>query len=142
MGSLIDGARAWRFYIAGCTEAQLCMPLSTPNLQTTLGVLSVVQTSNSTPTEFSINYFGVKLISRWLKRKVTERGEGRRVRVPGLREFVATADSEASNAENPCFEEKADAEVPPDAPGGLDMAPMEHVDVEEVEKDDPDVHFK
>ena len=35
--SLIDGARAWRFYIACCTEARLCMPLRTPNLQTTLG---------------------------------------------------------------------------------------------------------
>jgi len=29
MGSLIDGARAWQFYIAGCTEARLCMPLRT-----------------------------------------------------------------------------------------------------------------
>ena len=40
MGSLIDGARAWRFYIAGCTEARLCMPLRTLNLQTTLGSVS------------------------------------------------------------------------------------------------------
>ena len=37
MGSLIDGARAWRFFIAGCTEARLCVPLKTPNLLTTLG---------------------------------------------------------------------------------------------------------
>jgi len=27
MGRFIDGARARRFYIAGCTEARLCMPL-------------------------------------------------------------------------------------------------------------------
>ena len=37
MGSLIDGARAWRFFIAGCTEVRLCMPLRTPNLLMTLG---------------------------------------------------------------------------------------------------------
>ena len=29
MGSLIDGAHAWRYFIAGCTEARLCMPLKT-----------------------------------------------------------------------------------------------------------------
>ena len=115
MGSLIDGARAWRFYIAGCTEARLCMSLRTPNLQTTLRFCQWYRTSNSTPTRFSINSFGVKLIFRRLKRKVTERGEGRRVRMSGLGEFVATADSEASDAESPCFEGNAGAEIPPDA---------------------------
>ena len=82
------------------------------------GVLSWYKTSNSTPTGFSINSFGLKLISRRLKRKVTERGEGKRVRVPGLGEFVVTADSEASDAESPRFEGNAGAEVPTDAPGG------------------------
>ena len=106
------------------------------------GVLSVVQTLNSTPTGFSINSFGVKLISQRLKRKVTERGEGRRVRVPSLGEFVATADSEASDAESPRFEGDAGVEVPPDAPGRVGTTPMEHVEVEEVEEEDPDVHFK
>ena len=62
---------------------------------TTLGFCQWYRASNSTPTEFSINSFGVKLISQRLKQKVTERGEGRRVRVPGLGEFVATADSKA-----------------------------------------------
>ena len=118
------------------------MPLRTLNLQTTLGFCQWYRTSNSTPTGFSINSFGVKLISRRLKRKVTERGEGKRVRVPGLGEFVATADSEASDAESPRFEGDAGAEVPPDAPSGGGTAPMEHVDVEEVAEDDPDVHFK
>ena len=37
MGSLIDGARAWRHFIVGCTEAQFCMPYLTPNLLTSLG---------------------------------------------------------------------------------------------------------
>jgi len=74
MGSLIGGARTWWFYIAGCTEARLCMPLRTPNLQTTLEFCQWYRTSNSSPTEFSINSFGVKLITQRLKRKVTERG--------------------------------------------------------------------
>ena len=84
----------------------------------------------------------MKLISQRLKWKVTERGEDRRVRVPGLGEFVATADSEASDAESPHFEEDAGAEVPSDAPGGVDTAPMKDVEVEEVEEEDPDVYFK
>ena len=110
-GSLIDGARAWRFFIAGCTEARMCMPLRTPNLLTTLGFCQWYRTSNSMPTGFSVNSFGVKLISQRLKRKVTERGEGKRVCVPGLGEFVATTDSEASDAESPHFEGDAGAEA-------------------------------
>jgi len=62
--------------------------------------------------------------------------------VPGLPEFVATVDSEASDAESPHFEGVVGVEVPPDAPGGVGTTPMEDVEVEEVEKEDPDVHFK
>jgi len=78
----------------------------------------------------------MKLISQRLKRKVPERGEGRRVCVPGLGEFVATADSEASDTESPHFEGDAGAEVPPDAPGRVWIAPMEDVEVEQVEEED------
>ena len=94
------------------------------------------------PIRFFINSFGVKLISQRLKRKVTEKGKGKRVRVPGLPEFVATADSEAFDAKSPHFEGVAGAEIPPNAPGGVGTAPMEDVEVEEVEEEDPDVHFK
>ena len=59
------------------------------------GVLSVVPNFELHTNRFSINSFGVKLISQRLKQKVTERGKGRRVCVPGLGEFVATVDSEA-----------------------------------------------
>ena len=62
--------------------------------------------------------------------------------MPGLGEFVATADSEASDAESSRFEGDAGAEVPPDAPGGVGTAPMEDVKVEEVDEEDPDIHFK
>jgi len=50
MGSLNNGARAWRFFIAGCTEVRLCMPLRTPNLLMTLGFYQWYRTSNSVPT--------------------------------------------------------------------------------------------
>jgi len=43
--------------------------------------------------------------------------------VPGLGEFVATADSEASDAESPRFEGDAGAEVPSDALGGVGTTP-------------------
>jgi len=62
--------------------------------------------------------------------------------VPGFGEFVATADSEASDAESPHFKGDAGAEAPPGAPGGVGTTPMEDVEVEEVEEEDPDVHFK
>ena len=62
--------------------------------------------------------------------------------MPGLGKFVATADSEASDVESPHFEGDAGAEVPPDAPGGVGTTPMEDVEVEEVEEEDPGVHFK
>ena len=57
--------------------------------------------------------------------------------MPGLGEFVPTADSEASDVESPHFEGNAGAEVPTDAPGGVGTAPTE-----DVEEEDPDVHFK
>ena len=99
------------------------MPLRTPNLLTTLGFCQWYKTSNSTPTGISVNSFSVKLISQRLKQKVTEKDEGKRVCMPGLPEFVATADSEASNAESPRFAGDAGAEVPPDAPGRVGTAP-------------------
>ena len=48
------------------------------NLLTTLGFCQWYRTSNSTPTGFSINSFSVKLTSQRLKRKVTEKSEGKR----------------------------------------------------------------
>ena len=62
--------------------------------------------------------------------------------MPGILEFIATTDSEASDAESPRFEEVAGAEAPTDAPGGVGTSPMEEVKVEEVEEEDPDIHFK
>ena len=52
----------------------------------------------------------------------------------GIQVFVATADNEASDAESPHFEDVAGAEVPTDVLGGVGMAPMEDVEVEEEEK--------
>ena len=125
MGSLIDGARAWQFFIVGCTEARLCMPLRTLNLLMTLGFCQWYRTSNSTPTRFSINSSGVKLISQRLKRKVTKKSEDKRVRVPGLEEFIAVDDSEASDAGSPLFEADTGAETPAAASGGVGTTPIE-----------------
>ena len=138
MGSLIDGARAWRFFIAGCTEARLRMPLRTPNLLTTLSFCQWYATSNSTPLGFTVNNSGVKLISQRLKRKVSEKREGKRVRVPGIEEFVTVDDSEASDAESPCFEAETGAETPVAGSGVMGIAPPRHVE----EAEDPDVPLK
>ena len=78
-----------------------------------------------------------------MKQKVTEQGEGKRVRVPGLPEFIAVVDSEASDA--PHFEDIIGTEVPRDVPGGVGTTPMKEVemeDVEEEEEENLDVHFK
>ena len=94
------------------------------------------------PTGHFINSFGLKWISQRLKQKVTTKGEGKRVQVPGILEFIATADSEVSDAESPHFEDVAAVEAPTNAPGAICTAPIEEVEVEEVEEEDPDVHFK
>ena len=62
--------------------------------------------------------------------------------MPGLPEFVNTADSEAFDAKSSHFEGDVGVEIPPDAPGGVGTTPMEDVEVKEVEEEDPDVHFK
>ena len=62
--------------------------------------------------------------------------------MPGLLEFVITADSEALDVESPRFEGIAGAEVSADAPGGVRTARMEEVEVEEVEEEDSDIHLK
>ena len=74
-----------------------------------------------------------------MKQKVIAKGEGKKVRVLGIPEFITAADSDALDAESPCFENVAGAEVPRDVPGGVGTTPMEEV---EVEEEDPDVHFK
>ena len=50
--------------------------------------------------------------------------------------------SEASDAGNPRFEGDTSAEAPTAASGGIGTVPMEDVAVEELEEEDPDVHFK
>ena len=140
MGSLIDGARAWRFFIAGCTGARLRTPLRTPNLLMTLSFCQWYATSNSTPLGFNANSSGVKLISQRLKRKVSEKREGKRVRVPGMEEFVAVDDSEASDAESPRFEAETGAGTPAAGSGVMGTVPPRHV--EEVEEEGSDVPLK
>ena len=58
-----------------------------------------------------------------MKQKIIKKGEGKRVRVPGIPEFIATADSESSDAESLHFEDVTCAEVPRDAPGGVARPP-------------------
>ena len=72
MGSLIDGARAWRYFIVGCTEARLCMPLRTPNHLTMLGFCKRYNASTFNPSVFNINSSGVKLICKRMKQKAIE----------------------------------------------------------------------
>ena len=105
-------------------------------------LLPVVRNSNSTPLGFKANSSGVRLISQRLKRKVFEKREGKRVRVPGIEEFVAVDDSEASDAESPRFEAGTGAETPAAGSGVMGTAPTEHAGVEEVREEEPDVHFK
>jgi len=145
MGSLIDGARAWRFFTADSTGAWLRTPLRDPGLWTTLCFCQWYAASNSTPPGFKANSSGVKLISHRLRQKASDKMEGKRVRVPGIEEFIAVDDSEASDAESPRFE----AETRPDAPeagareagsGVVGTTPPQHV--EEVEEGDSEVHFK
>jgi len=82
----------------------------------------------------------VKLISYRMKRKASEKREGKRVRVPGIEEFIAVDDSEASDAGSPRFEAGTGADTRAAGSGVVGTAPPQHV--EEVEEGDSDVHFK
>ena len=61
---------------------------------------------------------------------------------PGIGEFIVIDNSKASDAGSPRFEAETGAEVPAAASDVVGIAPVEHADVEEVEEEDPDVHFK
>jgi len=145
LGSLIDGARAWQFFTADGTGARLRTPLRDPGLWTTLCFCQWYVASNSTPPGFRVNRSGVQLISHRLRRKASEKKEGKRVRVPGIEEFIAVDDSEASDAGSPCFEAGTGADARKadtcEAGSGLaGAASPQHV--EEVEEGDSEVHFK
>ena len=140
MGSLIDGARAWRFFTAGGTGARLRTPLRDPNLLMTLCFFQWYATSNSTPLEFKVNSSGVKLISQRLRQKASDKREGKRVHTPGIEEFVAVEDSEASDVESPRFEVGAGAETPATGSGVMGTVPPRHVG--EMEEEDSDVPLK
>ena len=58
-----------------------------------------------------------------MKLKVTEKSEGKRVCIPGLGEFIAVDDSEASDAGSPRFEGDTGAEAPAAASGGVGRPP-------------------
>ena len=72
------------------------------------GVLPMVQ--NFELRANWVNSFGLKWITKRLKQKVTTKEECKRVRVPGLPEFIVTADIEASDAS------ESAAVAPPPAP--------------------------
>jgi len=59
-----------------------------------------------------------------MRQKVTAKEEGKRVWAPSIPEFI-TADSEASEAKSPRFENIVGAKVPTDAPGRVGTTPME-----------------
>ena len=94
------------------------MPQRTPNLLIMLGFCQWYQASNSNPQEFNINSSGIKLISKRLRQKAIELNQEKRVGIPGLPEFLAEADSEASNTESPHFEDVIGDRATQEAPIG------------------------
>ena len=101
------------------------MSYLTRNLLTSLEFCQWYQTSNSNPSQFNINSIGTKLIFKWLKQKAVEQDQGKRVRVPGLSEFLDEAGSEASDADSPHFEDVGGGEAAPEATRRAGKAPLE-----------------
>jgi len=100
MGSLIDDASAWRYFIAGCTRARFCMPHQTPTLLTSLGFCQWYKVSNTRPS-YKVNSTGISLIVVPLKRKVEAQRQGKCNREPGLKKLLADVASEALVAASP-----------------------------------------
>ena len=140
MGLVLGG-----FFIADGTGAWLRTPLRDPGLWTTLCFCQWYAASNSTPAGFNANRSGVRLISHRMRQKASDKKEGKRVRVPGIEEFIAVDDSGASDAGSPRFEvgtraDAHEADIREAGSGVVGIAPSQHV--EEVEEEDSDVHFK
>ena len=79
MGGLTDGARAWRYFIAGCTGARFCMPNRTLTLLITLSFCQWYSTSNTRPPTYKVNSFEITLIAARLKGKAVEQQKEKRV---------------------------------------------------------------
>ena len=92
MGSLIYGARAWRLAILHrrLYQGTAVHAVEDPNLLMTLGFCQWYKISSSVPTGFVINSFALKWISQRMKQKVNVKGEGKKVQIPGISEFIAT----------------------------------------------------
>jgi len=88
-GSLIDGARAWRFFIVGCMGARFCMLTQTPYLLMTMAYCSWYFIANSEVLEYKINSSGLKLIAAKYRGKAQQHDQGKRVRVARLHEYEA-----------------------------------------------------
>ena len=71
--SLINGTRAWRYFITGYTGARFYLPHRTPTLFTTLSFCQWYIMSNTCPPMYKVNSSGVTLIAARLKRKAVEK---------------------------------------------------------------------
>jgi len=102
---VIDDARAWRYFITGCTGAWFCMPHRTPILLTTLTFCQRYNTSNTIPPMYKVNSFGITLNATRLTGKVAEQRKGKHVRVLCIEEFLVDYICEALMAASPRTDE-------------------------------------
>jgi hypothetical protein len=96
-GDLFEGARAWYYFVAGCTGAMFHLPQKVPNLQATLGFSSWYSVASSRPG-YNLNNTCIKEIKAYFDSKVGSP----RSRLPGRGEFL---DSEYAASDRVVSEE-------------------------------------
>ena len=102
------------------------------------------------PSSYKVNSSGINLITTQLRGKVVEHQKEKRVRVPGIEEFLADVGSDASMAASPRpgevdteLSKKVAASPKPCEVGSeptLEVAAI--ADIEEKEDENCDTHFK
>lgn len=135
---MIDGARAWRHFVVGCTKAYFVMPQRVPNLHTSLAYCSWYHASNSEAASFRINTSFIRLLSSRRRRKAAaEREPRRRSRSwgsPGSR-GLCTGD-EGSGAGDTTPGRRDERDPPRDAEEGFGER------TDEEGGDSSDIHFR
>ena len=105
-GTLFEGARAWYYFVAGCTGVKFSLPRKVPNLQVTLGFSSWYALASGRPG-YNINCTYL----REIKAKFESKRDSTNTRLPGVGDFVDSLSfpSDLNNLEEHGFEEERES---------------------------------
>ena len=84
-GNLFEGARAWYYFVAGCTGAIFSLPEKVPNSYVTLSYSNWYALASAIP-DYNIN----STCLRRIKTHFDAKSDSSKTRLPGAKEFIAS----------------------------------------------------